>query len=378
MTHEDDPSRPVTPDENPSDPASPPVDLNKLRQELAEVGAEDVLDEVVEAYVADAPGRMDAIVDAVEAGDAEAIGRAAHAYKSSSAQVGATRLHELLKELEASAVDAPSGSTRARDARALVEEIRAEHARALAYLRGRRHRRGGHGRLRGRVQHRGEQPRRRGGDLLDGGGRLRRSPRELYDRLAGSYDRIANAAEHEARERGERLLSVEEGERVLEVGYGTGHSLVNLAAAGGRVTGIDVSEGMLAVARERVADAGLADRVRLLLGDARSMPFRGGRFDAAFASFTVELFEGDDLRLALAELRRVLRPGGRVVVVSLFDGGGLPLRIYKWVHRSFPHLVDCRPIRTAAVLEGAGFQIGRWEQLSIWGLPVIAVRADKP
>lgn len=154
---------------------------------------------------------------------------------------------------------------------------------------------------------------------------------------------------------------------------------MNLARVGARVTGIDVSEGMMSMARQRVGRSGIADRVGLVVADARCMPFGDRRFDAAFASFTLELFGGGEMRRVLSEVRRVLRRRGRLAVVSLFDdpGGGLPLGIYRWLHRHFPHFVDCRPIRTIARLEAAGFRIDRRERLAIWGLPVIAALAHR-
>ncbi|HRX82504.1 MAG TPA: class I SAM-dependent methyltransferase, partial [Pirellulaceae bacterium] len=70
--------------------------------------------------------------------------------------------------------------------------------------------------------------------------------KSFYDRISHAYDAIADAGEHRARERGLEALAVQPGERVLEIGYGTGHSLVELAkavGATGRVCGVDISTG---------------------------------------------------------------------------------------------------------------------------------------
>jgi demethylmenaquinone methyltransferase/2-methoxy-6-polyprenyl-1,4-benzoquinol methylase len=79
----------------------------------------------------------------------------------------------------------------------------------------------------------------------------------FYDRISRAYDFVADSGEHKAREAGERLLKLTSGERALEIGFGTGNSIINLATSvspTGKVCGIDVSPGMLAVAEEKVAD----------------------------------------------------------------------------------------------------------------------------
>ena len=146
----------------------------------------------------------------------------------------------------------------------------------------------------------------------------------------------------------------------------------------GRVHGIDISEGMLAVARQRVADEGVADRAELMLGDARNLTFADGQFDAAFVSFTLELFDDADIPRVLAAIRRVLCPAGRLGVVSMSreKDENVMTDVYVWLHRHFPHFVDCRPIDVAACLERADFKVKRLEKMAIWGLPVAIAVAD--
>ena len=111
----------------------------------------------------------------------------------------------------------------------------------------------------------------------------------FYDGISGAYDLIADSSEHAARDLGIRALGVSFGQRVLEIGCGTGHALVSLANdAGhrGRVHGIDTSSGMMAVARRRIHTAGLRN-VTLTIGDARAVCFPSSVFDEVFMSFTL-------------------------------------------------------------------------------------------
>ncbi len=200
--------------------------------------------------------------------------------------------------------------------------------------------------------------------------------RHFYDRISHHYDLLSDASEHAIREIGIKALGVLPGQRVLEIGFGTGHGLVRLAAAatpGGRVYGVDLSPGMLSVARARVASAAL-ENVSLTVADARALCFHSGVFDAAFTSFTLELFESD-IRDVLAEVRRVLRAGGRLSVVALVDAGhtNIMIDLFQWVHRRWPHLVDCRPIDVTGLLSSAGFRTDAPVTTTMWGLPVTAV-----
>src|SRR5512140_3469942 len=103
--------------------------------------------------------------------------------------------------------------------------------------------------------------------------RVRRSKaaaKESYDRLSRFYDLLAGDSEKKYKEIGLQLLDVRSGETVLEIGYGTGKTLLALARSvgtGGRVRGLDISEGMRAVAGARLQKAGLYDQAELRCGD---------------------------------------------------------------------------------------------------------------
>jgi ubiquinone/menaquinone biosynthesis C-methylase UbiE len=117
-----------------------------------------------------------------------------------------------------------------------------------------------------------------------------------------------------------RLLEVlepEPGERVLEVGPGTGHYTFDVAQAldGGRLDAFDIQQEMLDLVMRRAGERGIAN-IAPARGDARELSYPDGTFDAAY--LVTVLGEVPDQDAALRELRRVLRPGGRLVVGEIF------------------------------------------------------------
>lgn len=191
-----------------------------------------------------------------------------------------------------------------------------------------------------------------------------------YDRIAGVYDWLAGASERPFRRRALDLLALQSGESVLEIGCGTGEALVELAGITAEATGVDLSPRMLEQARRRLAAAGRS--ARLIEGDAHELPIESASQDAVFMSFVLDLVDTPDLPGFLAEVRRVLRPAGRLALVTMSADGGnaLAAGIYRWAHRVFPVAVDCRPLHLGAVLEAGGFRADRLEQGTMWGLGV--------
>lgn len=214
--------------------------------------------------------------------------------------------------------------------------------------------------------------------------RSREAARQSYNRLSRWYDLIAGSTEKKYRDRGLQKLSAQSGEKILELGFGTGHCLVALANAvgpAGRVIGLDISDGMLAIASERLQRSGLNDRVELHLGDAARLDFlASASLDGVFMSFTLELFDNPEIPRVLQECHRVLKPGGRLAVVSLTKTNppGAAVRIYEWFHEHMPDYADCRPIFARQALEQCGFAIETMSVSSMWGLPVEIVLGRKP
>ncbi|NWG34813.1 MAG: methyltransferase domain-containing protein [Chloroflexi bacterium] len=208
--------------------------------------------------------------------------------------------------------------------------------------------------------------------------------RASYNRLSRWYDVIAGSTEKKYREEGLRKLAAQPGERILEIGFGTGHCLAALATsvgATGRVVGVDISDGMLVIARERLQSQGLDDRVELHLGDAANLDFiQAESLDGVFMSFTLELFDNPEIPRVVQECRRILKPGGRLAVVSMTKTNppGAAVRLYEWFHEHLPNYADCRPIFARQSIEQGDFVIQEVSVSSMWGLPVETVLGRKP
>jgi demethylmenaquinone methyltransferase / 2-methoxy-6-polyprenyl-1,4-benzoquinol methylase len=148
--------------------------------------------------------------------------------------------------------------------------------------------------------------------------------RTMFDRIAPVYDAMNHAmtAGLDRRWRAETARAVvSPGDRVLDSCCGTGDLAIACLRAGGRVTGLDFSERMLDRARRK------SDEVEWVEGDALALPFAEGSFDAATVGFGVRNLE--DLGKGLGELRRVLRPGGRLAILEITTPRGLLRPFYK-------------------------------------------------
>jgi demethylmenaquinone methyltransferase/2-methoxy-6-polyprenyl-1,4-benzoquinol methylase len=135
----------------------------------------------------------------------------------------------------------------------------------------------------------------------------------MFDRIARVYDRMNGVMtagmHHRWRRRAVDMANVGPGSRALDVATGTGDLAVELRRRGAEVIGLDFSEPMLGLAREKAPD------VRFQQGNALDLPFGDGEFDAVTVGFGARNFS--DLPRGLAELARVTRPGGRVVVLEI-------------------------------------------------------------
>jgi demethylmenaquinone methyltransferase/2-methoxy-6-polyprenyl-1,4-benzoquinol methylase len=222
-------------------------------------------------------------------------------------------------------------------------------------------------------------------NMLESPTRSRLETRRSYDRISRWYDLVQGYWERAPRRAGLALLDVQAGERVLEIGPGTGSvlaELVRAAGPGGQVCGLDLSPGMLRRSQERFARR--AQAVPLLAcGDAVCLPFPPGTFDAVFLSFTLELFAPCEIPRVLDECRRVLGTAGRLAVVAMALPAtalaayrpSLTSRIYTWARRRFPAVVDCRPVDIRSLLEAGGFRVEQSQTMDLWGMPVSAARA---
>jgi phosphatidylethanolamine/phosphatidyl-N-methylethanolamine N-methyltransferase len=143
----------------------------------------------------------------------------------------------------------------------------------------------------------------------------------VYEKLANVYDLIFGPTLHPGRLVARDEMSIQPGDRILEVGVGTGIN-TSLYPAHCHVTGIDLSASMLDKARERVTRQGLSN-VRLLEMDAASLTFVDDSFDIVYAPYLVSVVP--DPVQVVREMRRVCRPGGRIIILNHFRSANLVL-----------------------------------------------------
>jgi len=152
---------------------------------------------------------------------------------------------------------------------------------------------------------------------------------EIFDHKANDYDNwykrpLGALVDQVEKEPVYAYLEPQAGEHILDVGCGTGNFSLELARMGVKVTGIDISEPMLATARYKAAEAGL--ETEFLKADALNLPFNDNTFDKIVSVTALEFVS--DLKAALAKCYRVLKPGGRMVV-GLIGGNSLWSRHYE-------------------------------------------------
>jgi ubiquinone/menaquinone biosynthesis C-methylase UbiE len=202
--------------------------------------------------------------------------------------------------------------------------------------------------------------------------------RASYNKMSWFYDALT-FFEEGLRAPGLEQLDVRKGDVVLEVGCGTGGSLVKLAKRAGRAYGIDISDGMCRRAQNKIWSGGVRSNAGVVLGDAAMLPLMGASFDRVFMCFTLELFNDPDMRAVLSECSRVLKPGGRICVVAMANSEkeNFMSKLYGAAHALYPDYVDCRPIDAGGALEGAGFEVIDTIKASTFWLPVDVVTAVK-
>ena len=210
----------------------------------------------------------------------------------------------------------------------------------------------------------------------------------MFDRIAGRYDLLNSlmtaGLHHSWRERAVDRAGVSPGDAVLDVCCGTGDLSFELAgrvSPGGHVVGCDFSEQMLDLAREKALQREI-ESVRFEWADALSLPYDAGRFDAVTVGFGVRNLA--DLDRGLREMTRVLRPGGRLVVLEITQPTRPPLSTFYslWFDRVVPLLgafsSDAEaysylpesvrgfppPARLAEMMDAAGLERIRWTVLA--------------
>jgi len=176
---------------------------------------------------------------------------------------------------------------------------------------------------------------------------------EMFDAIAPRYDLLnrvlSMGIDQRWRRQAVEWLREEAPERILDVATGTGDLAIQaMTLDPKKVVGVDIAEEMLSVGRVKIEKMGLSDRILLQQGDAERLPFSDRQFDAALVAFGVRNFE--DLNRGLQEIRRVLKPGGALVVLEFSRPRAFPI---KQAYAFYGRYILPRVGRTLSKDEGA-------------------------
>ena len=204
--------------------------------------------------------------------------------------------------------------------------------------------------------------------------------KRVYEGLAPMYDFWAHLTEAKARSRCMELCAVKDGESVLEVAVGTGFAFAEIVRKNphGRNEGIDLTLAMLSRARARLAK-GAGGNYHLQVADAYDLPFEDASFDLVVNNYMFDLLPEEDFGRVLGQMRRVLRPGGRLVLVNMAKGGSTLESLAEMVYRIRPEWMGgCRSVLLTPHVEAAGFVDVRREIVTQMTFPSEVVSARVP
>lgn len=161
----------------------------------------------------------------------------------------------------------------------------------------------------------------------------------MFDNISGKYDFLNHflslGIDIAWRKKAIRQLKADQPKTILDIATGTGDFAIEaLALNPDKVTGVDISEGMLKVGREKMKKKNLEDKIELLKGDSEGLQFPDNNFDAVIVSFGVRNFE--NLEKGLTDMYRVLKPGGKTVILEFSKPKAFPFKqlyhfYFKWI-----------------------------------------------
>lgn len=182
---------------------------------------------------------------------------------------------------------------------------------------------------------------------------------ELYSKLAWMYDFFTDhePSHHRA---AVQMAEIKQTDSVLEVACGTGRATVEIAkriSAGQLFHAVDLTEAMMSRAKQRLVKHRLLDRVDFRIADARKLSFPDATFDVVYNAYMFDLIDISEFSVILSEFRRVLKPGGRLVLVNMSKNKNTKT-LYEWLYeKSLLNFASgsCRPVLLKSFLEEAGF-----------------------
>ena len=161
----------------------------------------------------------------------------------------------------------------------------------------------------------------------------------MFDSISGKYDFLNHflsmGIDITWRKKAIKMLKKDQPKQILDIATGTGDFAIEaLALNPDKVTGVDISEGMLSVGREKMKKKGLSDKIELFSGDSEQLQFEDNKFDAVIVSFGVRNFE--NLEKGLSDMHRVLKPGGKTVILEFSKPKTFPFKqlysfYFKWI-----------------------------------------------
>ena len=159
----------------------------------------------------------------------------------------------------------------------------------------------------------------------------------MFNNIAPKYDFLNHVLsmgiDIKWRNRVNKMLHSEKVESILDIATGTGDLALTLHKDGVKIKGLDISEGMLEVGRQKIKEKGLDNDIEFILGDAENIPFPDNHFDAITVAFGVRNFA--NLEKGLKEMHRVLKPSGRVFVLEFSQPTSVPFKqIYNFYSRN--------------------------------------------